>query len=95
MKDDAARTAEEWPPQVTAEIRRPLLEDVNTRPEETPLPRTLAQAAAESRARRRVLALLLLFAILVALQSLVLVRLPDLGNLIVYEDPKKEVLISP
>jgi len=79
---------ETFPAIPTCEIEPPVVEVAEDDP--APLPRVLLQAAGGGRARRRVLALTGLFALLILVEIALLFRIPQAGTLVVYEEKVSE-----
>lgn len=82
-------------PVFTLEIPVPVVEPGKRDGEAGALPRRLAEIAGHARARRRVLALTVLFAALILLEILLLARLSRSHALHVYPEPALEVLVEP
>ena len=81
-------------PRMTAEIPIPVVE-LERRPGVTELPRCLAESAGRTRARRRVLALAGLLALVVVLEIILLVRFSPREPLRIYSDAPIKFLVKP
>ena len=97
MRPEVEKTRQDWPAEVTAEI--PARPEAMSRGEgeqlQVTLPRALQEIADEGLSTRRMARLIVLFAILVALEVVLLVHVPDVTRLRVYPSQEKTYLVKP
>ena len=86
---------EVFEPLLTAEVPVPTVEPGTKTEGEARLPRCLLEVAGRTKAARRVVAISFLFALLVALEALLLRRLSLEEPLVVYQEPPARALLSP
>ena len=86
--------AETFPPLLTAEIPLPVVEPGIADARDGPLPRSLAQAAGLTRAKRTVALVLGVLVILVAVEASLLVRISKSRALVVYQAGSQTRLVT-
>jgi len=86
--------AEMFPPLLTAEIPLPVVEPGEADAREGPLPRSLAQAAGLTRAKKTIGLILGVLLVLVAVEAALLVRVSKSRALVVYQAGSQARLVA-
>jgi hypothetical protein len=86
--------SETFTPLLTAEIPPPVVDPGTADEQEGPLPRSLAQAAGKTRARRGTLLVMGMLLLQAALEGILLVKLSDAPPLVVFQPGSRDRLVG-